>query len=414
MTTSEIIHNISYNSKNRYDLFLSLPAKKQAIVINKVSKRVQQQLIPQLNNEEIASFLEHLDPDEVTNLLRFLPKKRQNILIDQLSKYYQESVSILLKFDPKTAAGLMNLNYIQVDHEATILEVIEQLRVSEKRTGKLPTILVMKEGRLNGYLSFSTIALANKSNNIESYVKKIPTINHSSQYKKVIKLFKSDTYNKMVVLSENNAVVGIIYSEDILRLIGEQSSASLYDFAGVSQEETAFDPAIRKIKFRYKWLIINLATAFLASFVVNLFESTIAKNILLAVYMPIIAGMGGNAGTQTLVVMVRSLSDSELTLEMILKTLKNEVISGATNGLINGIIVAAIVILINHDVLVAIVLAIAMVVNLIISSTFGTLVPVIMKKLGKDPAASATIFITTATDVFGFMTFLGLAAILLK
>jgi len=411
---STIVHDISYNSKNRHDLFLSLSPKEQSITINQLSKRVQQQLILQLNNTEISPFLEYLDPDEVTSILRFLPKKRQEMLINQLSEYYQQSVSTLLKFDPKTAAGLMNLNYIQVDEDVTIFEVIEQLKVNEKRTGKLPTILVMKEGKLSGYLSFSLIALANKSKKIKDYVKKINVIRHSSEYDKVIKLFKQNAYNKIVVLNENKAVVGIIYSEDILRLIGEQSSASLYNFAGVSEDETVFDSAPRKIKFRYKWLIINLATAFLASFVVQSFSETIAKNVLLAVYMPIVAGMGGNSGTQTLAVMVRSLSNSELSKSMILKALKNEIITGGVNGLINGFIVAVLVMLLNHDILIALILAVAMIVNLIVSSTFGTIVPVIMKKLGKDPASSATIFITTATDVFGFVTFLGLATILLK
>lgn len=407
------VHEISYNSKNRVTIFLELSPKDRAITIKQLSKRVQNQLILQLKNEEIASFLEYLDQDEVTSLLRFLPKKRQEFLINQLSEYYKQSVSTLLQFDPKTAAGLMNLNYIQVDGEATIVEVIEQLRLNEKRTGKLPTILVMNEAKLIGYLSFSSIALANKSKKIKDYVKKIHVIRHSSQYDKVIKLFKQNAYNKIVVLSENDAVIGIIYSEDILKLIGEQSSASLYNFAGVSEEETAFDTAPKKIKFRYKWLIVNLATAFLASFVVRSFSDTIAKNVLLAVYMPIVAGMGGNSGTQTLAVMIRSLSNTDLNLKMVLHALKNEIISGATNGLINGLIVAVVVTLLNRDILVALILATAMIVNLIVSSTFGTLVPVIMKKLGKDPAASATIFITTATDVLGFVTFLGLASILL-
>lgn len=413
MLSNTLTHSITYNSKDRRELFLSEQPKNQASVLNSVSSRVKKQLILQLKNEEILPFLEYLDPDEVTNILRFLPKHRQDYLVEQLGEYYKKSVSTLLQFDPKTAAGLMNLNYIQVNYETTASEVIEQLRVHEKRTGKLPTILAMKNERLIGYLSFSALALASQSKKITDLIKKIPIIRHNYEYKKVIKLFKKDSYNKVIVLSENNAVMGVIYSEDILKLIGEQTSASLYNFAGVSEEESAFDSAGKKIKFRYKWLIINLATAFLASFVVKSFDSTISRNVLLAVYMPLVAGMGGNAGTQTFAVMIRSLSDGEMTKKMILKTLKNEVTAGIVNGIINGIIVAVIVLLVNNDMLVALTLAFAMIVNLIVSSTFGTLVPVLMKKLGKDPASSAAIFITTATDVFGFLAFLGLAKILI-
>ena len=173
------------------------------------------------------------------------------------------------------------------------------------------------------------------------------------------------------------------------------------------------DGAADKVKFRYKWLIINLGTAFLASFVVSLFGSTISKYVLLAVYMPIIAGMGGNAATQTMAVMVRGIALKQIDLKSPFNALKKEVLAGAINGIINGIIVALVVIIINHDLMIALILAMAMVANLIVAGFFGTLIPLVMKRLGKDPASSATIFITTATDVLGFLAFLGLAKLLL-
>jgi magnesium transporter len=144
-----------------------------------------------------------------------------------------------------------------------------------------------------------------------------------------------------------------------------------------------------------------------------LFEHTLDKYVLLAIYMPIVAGMGGNAATQTLAVLVRGIALKQIELKTAFKTLKNEIGAGLANGLINGIIVAGVVILMNHDLKLALVLALAMVINLFVAAFFGTLVPLIMSKLGKDPAASATIFITTATDVLGFMAFLGLATIIL-
>lgn len=208
--------------------------------------------------------------------------------------------------------------------------------------------------------------------------------------------------------------MGIIYSDDVLQLIEEKEAATLYDFAGVSSEEGVSDSSARKVKFRYKWLIINLATAFLASFVVSQFESTISEYVLLAVYMPIVAGMGGNAATQTLAVLVRGIALKQISLRTAFKTLKNEVGAGFINGLINGFLVAFVVLVKDHDVKIAIILALAMVINMIVAATFGTLVPLIMAKLRKDPATSATIFITTATDVLGFLAFLGLATIILK
>jgi magnesium transporter len=218
----------------------------------------------------------------------------------------------------------------------------------------------------------------------------------------------------VAVLDDENNVIGIIYSDDVLKLIQEQESSSLYDFAGVSAEEGVADTAKRKVKFRYKWLIINLATAFLAAFVVGQFQETISQYVLLAVYMPIVAGMGGNAATQTLAVMVRGIAMRQIgDVKTALKTLKSEAGAGIVNGLINGFLVAFIVLLKDHDPAIALILALAMVINLLVAAIFGTIVPLIMSKLHKDPAASATIFITTATDVLGFLAFLGLATVIL-
>ena len=208
-------------------------------------------------------------------------------------------------------------------------------------------------------------------------------------------------------------MLGIIHSNDIIRLIDKNATRDLYGFAGVDNEESSLDSAFVKVKYRYKWLIINLATAFLAASVVGLFENTIARVTLLAAYMPIVAGMGGNAATQTLAVTVRGLVLKEVKLETGGKLIVNEMIAGATNGVINGVIVALIATLFNQSPLLGMVIGTAMVVNLVTAGFFGALVPMIMKSLGKDPASSATIFITTATDVIGFFVFLGLASMFL-
>jgi magnesium transporter len=174
------------------------------------------------------------------------------------------------------------------------------------------------------------------------------------------------------------------------------------------------DSARRKVRNRYQWLIINLATAFLAAFTIGQFEDILTEFVLLAVYMPIVAGMGGNAATQTLAVLVRGISLGQIDLKTASRTLRNEMGAAFVNGMINAVLVAVVVVLINHDYKIAAVLASAMIINLLVAAFFGTLVPLIMSKLGKDPAASATIFITTATDVLGFLAFLGLATVILQ
>lgn len=407
------IHLISYEPKKRITIFTSLPIKTQIIIFPLLSKNIRKNLFLNLSENEKLALLEALDPDQATDVIQLLPENQAQELLAKLSENIQQSVTNLLQFDPKTAAGIMSLNYVQVDRDQTIAEVVEVIKNHEHRTGRLPTILVLENGHLIGSVAGHKLAYGKKTEKISEYSTKISVISSNADYKNVLEKFRSKPRDKVVVLNEDHVPLGIIYASDVLKVLREQKSSSLYDFAGLNNEETLYDSAKSKVTFRYKWLIINLGTAFLASFTVGLFNETIARNVLLAVYMPIVAGMGGNAATQTLAVLVRGLSSEQPDWSVISKTLKNEVMAGFTNGVINGIIVAIIVYIFNRDIKVALILSAAMVFNLCIAATFGTIVPVIMKKLGKDPATSATIFITTATDVLGFLAFLGLATLIL-
>lgn len=395
-------------------MFKELSLDEQIKVLEEVTPYVRQDVVKKLSDDELKVLLEQFDPVEATDILQLLPKKKRESIIETLNESLKKDLALLLSFDPDTAAGLMNLNYVQVDEDVTLEEVAAKVKTHEERTGKLPLILVFKGDSLKGFLPVHRLVLAKKTDKAGEYAKKIATIKQSATQRDVMSFFKNNPHRKAIVLGERENVLGVIYSDDILRLLQEQESSTLYDFAGVREEESIYDTIKRKVKFRYKWLIINLGTAFLAAFTVGIFKDTIAAQVLLAVYMPIVAGMGGNAATQTLAVMVRGLSFQEIGRKEILHVLRNEVGAGFINGLINGVIVFLIVVIFNHNFMVATVLAFAMIINLLIAASFGTLVPVIMDRLGKDPAASATIFITTATDIFGFLAFLGLATILLQ
>lgn len=411
---NKLLRILSYDHKKRDQIFLELNPNDQARVVLKLTRHVQYQLLKKLTDDQVVTVLEHLDPDEATDLIQILGKRRENRIIEKLNEYLKNSVSVLLHFDPETAAGVMSINYIQVDIKSKISEVAEATKNHERRTGKLPTILVVKDGKLYGQLKGSQLGFSKPSDLVEEYSKKVKSIRFDASYNEVITHFKNNPHNKVVVVGEKKQILGVIYTDDIIRLIESAEGSTLYDFAGVSNEESVYDSVKRKVNFRYKWLIINLATSFLAAFVVGIFDETISKHVLLAVYMPIVAGMGGNAGTQTLAVMVRGLTQNKIDAFTFRKTLKSELASGIINGIINGLIVIAVVYLLNKNLEVGVVLALAMIFNLFTAALFGTVVPVIMKKLGRDPASSATVFITTATDVFGFLAFLGLATYLLN
>lgn len=408
-----IVRKISYYPKQRLEQFNSLKLGQQRDVILKLSKNVQRDIVLKLKKANFISLLESLDDDEVADLLQLIPQKKATSIIKQLNNSRQEEISLLFKFNPNTAAGLMNLNYIKVEFDDSIASVALQMRKHEKRTGKIPVILIVKSAILFGYLPVHQLGFGKPKEKAGKYLKKIKTVKYNADFNQVLNIFENNPHNKIIVIGERKKILGLIYSDDILQILHDRETSSLYDFAGVNTEESVFDPVKSKVKSRYQWLMINLGTAFLAAFTVGLFDKTIAKYVLLAVYMPIVAGMGGNAATQTLAIMVRGITLKQISLKTAWKTLRNEVGASLVNGFLNGVIISVIVYLKDGDWRIGLILAIAMILNLVIAAIFGTLVPLIMKQLGKDPATSATVFITTATDIFGFFAFLGIATFIL-
>jgi len=408
-----LLGDLLFRKDERVRLFLELQPETRVNMLDSLTRPVKRDILMGIPEEDLVNLLQSMDPDDATDMLQLLSKKKREKTIELLSEDLRASLSTLLEFDAETAAGLMTLDYIQVNVEDHIEDVAKKFREHEKRTGRLPVILVMKDGKHGGFLPGHELGFAAKSETIGKYVKRIPSISYAATFNEVLSLFHSHPHGKVVVLNDSDDVIGIIYSDDVLKLLSEQEGASLYDFAGIRKEETVTDSAKKKVKNRYQWLIINLGTAFLAAYTISQFEDTLSKYVLLAVYMPIVAGMGGNSATQTLAVLVRGISLGQIELKTAWRTLRNELGASLVNGFINGVLVAVVVYALNRDLKLALVLAMAMIANMIVAAFFGTLVPLIMSKLGKDPAASATIFITTATDVLGFLVFLSLATVVL-
>ncbi len=398
----------------RMKIFLELPPKRRSFLMLELPPEIRKEIINRLKDDQLVELLDYLDPDRSTDLVQEIKgKKRRETIVDSLKTAVGEKVEFLLRFQPNTAAGIMDLNYLQIEPSATFEDIATQMGEHEKRTGKIPTLLIVEDGELTGELPAHVLALHDKKTRARRFVKPLPTLYYHEDKNKVIEQFRQNPHNKVVVLDSDESILGVIYSDDIISLISKQSAKALYDFAGVRQEEDVFDSPKMKVMSRYKWLILNLGTAFLAAAVISLFQGTIDKLVLLAVYMPIVAGMGGNAATQTLAVMVRGIALKEIDLKNSRAAIRNEVVSGLINGIINGIIVALVAILWNQNPMLGFVIGVSMVVNLVVAGFFGALIPLVIKRLGKDPATAASIFITTATDVFGFFTFLGLATLLL-
>ncbi len=401
-------------SRRRLDTFRDIDDSLKGFVLLKLSKPSRQKIMKGLDNDELVKILNTLDPTKATSLLNDLTRLRARHITTKLNVDTKEKVELLLSFNPKTAASLMNLDYVIATPGTHFEDLSRDIKEHEKSTGKFPSIFLVDDGKLVGELPGHVLALHKGKEKIDHYVKRVPHIRYDNEEHQVVDSFLKHPHDKVVILDENEDILGVIHSDDLLALLDRRRSSDLYGLAGVNKEEDANDGLFTKVRFRWLWLIINLGTAFLAASVVGMFEDTISKFTLLAVYMPIVAGMGGNAATQTLAVTVRGIVMQEISLKNSVKYIAREIGAGVINGAINGILVAAVAVFINKNPMLGLVLAIAMVCNLFIAAFAGALIPLIMKKLGKDPATSATIFITTCTDVGGFFVFLSLAQALLK
>lgn len=390
-----------------------LPAGRQGSEILTLPEPERAATLRAFRDDEIIQLLKYLDPDEATEILRFVPPRRRRALVLRLSTAIKEKVERLLSFHPHMAAGMMDLNYIQVSKGATYAEIAADLTRHETLTGKFPVILAVEDGLLVGELHGHELVVRKPSDKIAADLKPVVSARFDLPEREVLRLFKKHPHTRIVVLDEDESIMGVVFTDDVLRMMRAQQTQPLYDFAGVHQEEDVHDPVAAKVRSRWAWLVINLGTGFVAASVVGLFSETIERVVVLAAYMPIVAGMGGNAATQTLAVMVRGLAMKEVELATGFRVVLAEIGSGFVNGALTGSIVSVIAWLLNQNPMLGLVTGTALVFNLMVAGCAGALIPMIMQRLGKDPATSATIFITTCTDVFGFFTFLGLASILL-
>ena len=405
---------LTYRPDERMNLFRALSTTEQSAAFLELTPHIQQVILRQLTLNEIVEILDNMDMLQVEHVLsRVVNVKYREKIVKKLKAEIREKIDVFLRFHPQATLALINFNYLFLPDTLTIGEAANIIDEHYEETGKYPEILIHEKGQLLGEVPFAALVRERNTTQLKKFVQPIATISYQADITKIISVISSTNSKKIVMLDHDTSVLGIIYADAVKPLFAKLPAESLYDFAGVEESEGVNDSVLSKVKHRYKWLIINLGTGFLAASVVSLFENALSQLVLLAIYMPIIAGMGGNAATQTLAVMVRGIAVGEVNLKNSLRPIMNEVGAGLINGLINGILVAIVAVLWNKSPLLGLVLGIAMVCNLLIAGFFGAFIPLLMKSLGKDPATSATIFITTATDVFGFFIFLGLATVIM-
>jgi len=394
--------------------FALLPPEIQAEVVLTLSKHSKQTILPRLSDYTTARFLHFNDEDDAVDILQFLPRQHREKILSKIRQEKRRKIEKLLKFGAETAGGLMDLNFILVKPDFTLKDVAEKVQKHAVREKQTPAVLVVdKEAKVKGFIPYKNLILSSPKTKVSRLLKPLPLISHKTDQEKILQLVSKERSDVVGVIDEKKRILGIIHLQDLLKVVQAEATEDVYRFAGVSREEDVLDPASVAVGKRYKWLVLNLGTAFLASFVISQFEQTIAQMAILAAYMPIVAGMGGNAGTQALAVVVRGLALGEISWHNAKKIIFKETKTGLVNGLIVGAIAASVAFLLNGKALLGFVLGTAMIINLIVAGLFGALIPLTLKALKIDPAIASSVFITAATDVFGFLTFLGLATLIL-
>ncbi len=408
-----VLDRLSHGKRKTFAL---LPPEIQAEVALLTTENTRAFILPRLSDHALARFLHFNNEDDAADLLHELPAERRSLILRHIKDEKRVKIEKLLKFSPETAGGLMDLNFITVSEDETIKAVSDKVRQHVQAHKQAPIVIVLdNHDHLLGFVPYRTLMFNVPVKPVGDFLTPLTVTSSKTDQEKVLKMATQNKADLIGVVDEGQ-FLGVIHLHDLLRVAQMEATEDFYLFAGVNKEEELSDSALAAVKFRYVWLIINLATAFLAAFVVSLFETTIAKTAILAAYMPIVAGMGGNAGTQTLAVVVRGLALGEGTRRKgwWWRVISKEAVAGLINGLINGLIVAAVVFVFKGTVEIGIILLLSMVINLVIAGVFGAIVPLALKAMKVDPAISATVFVTTATDVFGFLAFLGLASVFIR
>ncbi|MCR4263693.1 MAG: magnesium transporter [Candidatus Roizmanbacteria bacterium] len=409
-----IADGINLLRSDRLVVFTSLDDEKQAKVAIALNYRSKRNILPKLSDKTIESFLQLSDEDDAADILQFVSDERKKAILEKLQDEKRKRIETLVKFHPETAGGLMDMNYIVVKPDFNLQDVAEKIDRHTKREKKTPLIVVTKDdGAITGYVPYRNLILTPQDSLVKDITRSLPLISAQTKKRKLLHLLSRRKLEVIGVTDTRDQLLGIIHVSDLAQLIESETTDNLLQFAGVSREEDMLDPASVAVKNRYMWLIINLATAFLAAFVVSRFEETIAQMAILASFMPIVAGMGGNAGTQSLAVVIRGIALGELAWTSGRRIILKEVSAGFINGIITAAVTIPVVWLFTKDIGISLVLGSALIINLIVAGFFGAMIPLTLKFFKIDPAVASTVFVTTATDVFGFLAFLGLATVVL-
>lgn len=387
-----------------------------AKVLEEAEIKIQKKIIGFLDNTRVIDIFSFMSKDDVADILGFLNTGRRKELIKIMKAGDKVVIKELLGYKEDSAGGIMTTEYIALSQDLTVKEAISKIKEIVPKTEYIQTIYIMNSSKkIQGTVDLRDILVADENLKLEEIAEKdFIYVTPELDQEEVAKIVSKYDLNAVPVLNSKKRMLGIVMVDDVVDVLVEEQTEDILKMGGVAKEETLDSTLLESIKMRLPWLFINLITAFLAALTVKAFESTIAKAVALSATMSIVTGMGGNAGTQTVSIIIRNLAMGKVKFKEVGHLLMKEVILGLINGAIIGLVTGIIVALIYQNMYLGLIILLAMIGNLIISGFFGLIIPIILEKLKIDPALSSSIFLTTATDVLGFFLFLGLASIFIS
>ena len=408
------------------DVLSALDDKDRLAAVNALPAELSSQALAEMPEEAHASeTLALMDPGRAAAIVRELDDDDAADILGELDATQQEQilsgvhdrseVDRLLSYDEETAGGRMTTHVVSVPSTATAAQALEEIRRQAEEVEDFYQVFVVdKENRLVGVLPFKDLVISRPERPVRTFMTDADIfVTPDLDQEEVARLMARYNVPSVPVVDEHGRLLGRVTFDDVIDVVEAETTEDLLRFGGVSADEDLAAGWRAAVRSRLPWLSVNLLTAFLAGGVVYFFQSTIQKTLALAVWMPIIAGMGGNAGTQALAVTVRRLALGLIPVDVFTRVVGKEILVGITNGIVMGLAVGTIAALMGEGARLGIVVFLAMAGNLMVAGFAGAFIPIVLERMGIDPAIASSIFVTTFTDVCGFLLLLGLAGWLL-
>ena len=404
--SADIIENLSIENRSKLIELEGFNIEPEIFV--ELNESIQSEILLLLSINSIANLLKKLESDDAITILENIDQSKKDSVLNLLPPQDRFLLEEGLGYPEDSAARIMQRQFTAIPSNWAVGQTIDYLRESKNLPDEfLEIFIVDTDFKPIGTVPSSKVLRTPRDNKMNSIMREMQVlIPVNMDQEEVGHTFENYNLTSAGVVDKNNKLVGMITSDDILTIVKEEAEEDVLRLAGVGDEEIT-DGIFKKTKRRFNWLLLNLFTAFLATWVISIFGATIEQMVALAFLMPIVASMGGNAGMQTLAVTIRAIATQKLSTTNISKTVLKEFAIGILNGIIFAIISSVIVFLWFKDLNLSIIIAVSMVLNMIVAGLFGILVPVTLKKYKVDPAISSSVFVTTITDVIGFLSFLG-------